>query len=212
MGLLMLDFKGILLALILGLLIYNIIGLNGLILLFIFLIISVIVSKTGYYEKKEMGVNEKERGWLNVYSNGIMPLAFAVLSSKFGIVPFISSVASAMADKFGSELGIFDDNVFSIIGWKRIKPGLSGGVSPLGTFASLVGSLIISLSAYALFNLSYIDVIVISISGFFGSLIDSLAGYYEEKGIGNKAMSNIMGTLFGGVLSIILMKMIGVIM
>ena len=35
-------------------------------------------------------------------------------------------------------------------------------------------------------------VLIIAISGLLGSVVDSVAGHFEEKGIGNKYTSNIL--------------------
>lgn len=75
----------------------------------------------------------------------------------------------------------------------KVPPGTNGGVTPLGLLASVLGGFIIGLSAIISLGLSnlckgYIEIILIaSISGFMGSLIDSLLGAtvqiskYDEK-------------------------------
>eukprot|EP01120_Amphizonella_sp_Union-15-10_P000107 TRINITY_DN10125_c0_g1_i1.p2 TRINITY_DN10125_c0_g1~~TRINITY_DN10125_c0_g1_i1.p2 ORF type:complete len:128 (-),score=16.58 TRINITY_DN10125_c0_g1_i1:42-425(-) len=66
----------------------------------------------------------------------------------------------------------------------RVPRGTNGGISMLGTLASLLGGLVIGLTAFFFFFLmvrphrfSHWPVLIIgSISGVFGSLVDSLLG------------------------------------
>jgi uncharacterized membrane protein len=59
---------------------------------------------------------------------------------------------------------------------KSINHGESGGVTLIGTFASLLGSCIIGFSTYLLFGISTKQVITIIMSGFTAALIDSILG------------------------------------
>ncbi len=201
----LLDKKGLLLSSFFGILLYFFGGLNSLIIMFVFLFSSVWVTKFGYFEKKEMGVYEYRRGWKNVFSNGIVPIAFVIYYYYTNNpLPFLASVASVTADKFSSELGIFDEP-FEVLTLKKVRRGTNGGISFLGIFASLIGSSLIALASLFLFKINYLEAIIITIAGVIGSLLDSVAGFFEERGLGNKEISNIIGSL-GGALSALLLK------
>ena len=196
----MLNRGGLFLSFVFGFIFYFFGGLNSLVLMLVFLIISVFVTRFGYYEKKELGLYEYERGWKNVLSNALIPsicIIYAYLSGNY--LPFIGSVAAIAADKFSSELGIFDEP-FELLSLKKTKRGVSGGVSNLGFMASLVGSGIISISSYFLYGLNYNEMLLVIVAGFFGSLSDSIAGYFEERGFGSKETSNILGSLVGSII------------
>ncbi len=198
----MLNKGGILLSVLLGILIYYLGGIESLALIFSFLIFSVFVTRFGYYEKKEMGIYEYERGWKNVLSNGIVPVIALFLYSN-GVVPilaYIGSVAAITADKFSSEIGVFDEKPIYLLTMKEVKPGTNGAVSPLGLFSSLIGAFLIAVVAYFLYSISYFDMLIVIIAGFAGSFADSLAGTLEEKGIGTKETSNIVGSIVGFLL------------
>ena len=80
----LLDFAGVALAVIMGL----IIALFGtpafLAMILLFLAASVIVTKYGYEKKREMGLYEHERSWENVLANGLVPTICAVLHPAIG--------------------------------------------------------------------------------------------------------------------------------
>ncbi|HKL95286.1 MAG TPA: DUF92 domain-containing protein [Haploplasma sp.] len=76
----------------------------------------------------------------------------------------------------------------SIITFKKIEQGESGGISLLGTFSALLGSVFIAVLSYLLilslvvpiYNWYYY-LIIISIAGFIGNLIDSILGILIQE-------------------------------
>ena len=204
MALFTLDTKGVLLALVLGIGIYYFAGTNYLILMLVFLFFAAHITRLGYYEKREMGVYEYERGWMNVVSNGIVPFFGALLSQTLGPMPFLGSLSAVMSDKFGSEAGVFDREPVELFTFKKVKPGVSGAVSYLGTIASLAGSIIIALAGFVVFGITANQMLVIALAGFLGSFADSIAGYFEERGFGSKSTSNIVGSMVGFVVALFL--------
>ncbi|MGB9635053.1 MAG: DUF92 domain-containing protein [Candidatus Micrarchaeia archaeon] len=178
-------------------------GLQMLFLMLIFLIISVMATRYGINKKKMMYIFEGERGWKNVIANGTIPAMLAVAlyltGDKIFLLAYIASICSITADKFASELGVFDVPFF-LWGLKKVKPGTSGAISVLGTLASLSGSFIISLSANYLLGITITQAFFLGLIGFVGSFTDSVLGVLEEKGIGNKYTTNFVCSLVGALL------------
>lgn len=200
----MLDKKGAALAIAIGaILLY--IGIEYFIIMIAFLGFAVVVTKHGYFEKKEMGIYEHERGWENVLSNGLAPVLFAIGGFWFGAIPYLCSVSAVMADKFASELGVLAGEPISLKNFKKVKPGTSGAVTLFGVFMSLSGAVIIGVVSMFLFNITPTMAFNIGIIGFIGSLIDSLLGIFEEMGIGTKGTTNFLCATSAGILGILLM-------
>jgi hypothetical protein len=51
-------------------------------------------------------------------------------------------------------------------------------------------------------------IFAIIVGGFIGTLVDSILGHFEEKGIGNKYSSNFVCSVAGGILSVILYSLV----
>jgi uncharacterized protein (TIGR00297 family) len=145
------------------------------------------------------------RDLFQVLANGGMGMLTAVL---FGLTNdpawaagFAVSFASSNSDTWGSELGVLSrGNPVSLLTFRPVSRGVSGGVSPLGCMVSFGGALFIAL-IFAVENLSlgifpggFLRLAaVITAGGFIGSLLDSLMGatlqaqYASEAG--NRAES-----------------------
>ena len=198
-----LDGKAAVLAVLIGILIVLFGGVYGpffLAVMVLFLAVSAIVTNVGIGMKKRIKVYEAKRGWKNVVANGIIPLIIVILFWYFGshvqdptvfVLAYVASVAGTTADKFASELGVLGETPISIITFRKVKKGVSGGVTVFGTVSSFIGAAIIGFSGMAV-GLSPLFVVIIAVSGLLGSVVDSIAGHFEEKGIGNKYTSNIL--------------------
>jgi uncharacterized protein (TIGR00297 family) len=188
-----------------------------------FLVSSTIVTYVGSRRKKQIRLYQKRRGIKNVLANGLWPFITVILFFFFGgktqaggviVVGFMSSVAAVTADKFSSEIGVLDGTPTMLIGFKKVKKGTSGAVTALGLGIGAIGALLLSLLMLLLpifwgIPLSVVPgVLAVLIGGVSGNLFDSLAGYYEEKGIGNKSTSNIIcgitGSAAGSVVYLLL--------
>ncbi|ADP76935.1 protein of unknown function DUF92 transmembrane [Methanothermus fervidus DSM 2088] len=178
-----LDLAGSVLMVVLGLLILFAAGFNWLLILFIFLILGIISTKYQKEYKKKLGIYEKKRSMKNVLSNGIVPVAMAILGRYDRFVGgFIGSIAAATADTMASEIGIIQKPRL-ITNLKKVPPGTDGGVSILGTVIGIVGAAIIGISAYFL-NVCpniLLSLKVAIISGIIGSFTDSFLGATFER-------------------------------
>jgi len=170
------------------------------VLLLFFLFVSVAVTKYGYEKKREMGLYEHERSWENVLANGLIPTLCAVASPHVGWGPYVGSLAAITADKFASELGVLGGEPVYLLTLKKVKRGTNGAVTFFGMLMSLDGGLLVGFATSALMpGIDLWKIVAIGFIGFAGSFADSLVGVLEEKGIGNKATTNAICSLFGAV-------------
>lgn len=196
----LLDFAGIALAVAMGVLV----GIFGqpffLILLLLFLVLAVVVTKYGYEKKREMGLYEHERSWENVLANGLVPTICAIASPAVGWGPYVGSIAAITADKFASELGVLGGEPIYLLTFRKVKKGTNGAITFFGTLMSLDGGLLIGLAAALMVpNVGVGKIAAIGLIGFAGSMADSIVGVLEERGIGSKATTNAICALFGAV-------------
>jgi len=196
----MLDKPGLILALIMGIIVFFLGDWRYLAIMLTFLALSTAVTKYEHQTKREMGIYEHERSWENVLSNGLLPTLAVIAIPYVGPVPYLASVAAITADKFASELCVLAGNPISLETFKPVKQGKSGAISVLGSLTSLAGGVLIGLAAMILFLLTPTTAFLLGLCGFFGSFIDSLFGILEERGIGTKGTTNFICSLAGALL------------
>jgi len=202
-----LDREGIILAVLMGTVIFVYGGTNYLILMLSFLMLGIMATRYEHNIKREMGIYEHERGWENVLSNGLAPTIFAFLSPYIGPVPFIASLAATTSDTFASEIGVLGKGrPISLENLREVKPGTSGAVSAMGTIASLVGATAIGVIAVFLFSVDPYTALLVGIAGFAGSFVDTLFGILEEKGIGTKGTTNFICSATGGLIGFLFIR------
>lgn len=177
-----------------------ILGFGALSTLLLFFLFAGGLSKFSKMRSKfdTEGIQEKgsRRDGMQVFANGGMALVAAVLyalsPSMVALVMFASSVAEAASDTFAGEIGILSKaRPISIITGRKMKPGLSGAVSALGSGAGLLGALFIALywmsNFLPLTGKSFAYASIVAVSGFFGCLMDSVLGatvqahYYDPE-------------------------------
>lgn len=88
--------------------------------------------------------------------------------------------AAATADTFASELGVLSSaHVFDIVTGRKLRRGVSGGVSWIGTLAAIFGSFL--LAALALPEFGIKGFFFVGCMGILGSLIDSVLGSLVQR-------------------------------
>ncbi len=211
-----LDLKGVIAAIALGLAVLVLGGYAGPYFLFVllfFLILSAAATEIGKEKKKELGTYEKARSWKNVVANGLVALfiacayridlLFYFAPKLFLVIAYTASMSGVTADKFASEIGVLDGDPVMLLNLKKVRKGTSGAITILGTLASMLGSFLLSLSLLLL-QVSWAYIILITAFGFVGSIVDSIAGYFEEKGKGNKYTSNLLCAISSTLLAIVI--------
>ncbi|MDK2975424.1 MAG: hypothetical protein PWP08_1795 [Methanofollis sp.] len=206
------DLPGLFSAAIIGILLIVFADIRWFLIMLLFFTLGSLATKYRYREKDAMGVAQSHggvRGYFNVFANGLVATAGAVL---FGITGhpaftalFLGSVASAAADTAASEIGVMGGDPYLITTLERVHPGTNGGVTVLGEVVALCAAVIISLLAWALGVVDPGVAVIGILAGFFGTNVDSLIGAtLENRGVFGNAGTNLVATFSGGIFALVL--------
>lgn len=188
---------GVAVAFVIGTLIIAFGGKTWFVLIATFLLSSSLITK--YKANLKEAFNEKfqkggTRDGMQVLANGLVPTIFAVIEGFIGLdlffFAYIGAVATVTADTWATEIGVLNKTPPRLITtFKEVEPGTSGGVSRLGTLATILAGATIGITAIVFRsiaflmsgiqpNLIYIGsfLIVGVLSGLIGSFTDSLLG------------------------------------
>ena len=197
-----LDRKGSVAASLLRILVGLVTDIFWLVLMILFLAVNYFVTSIRSDYKKKQGLDHKNgsmRGAENVLANGAVPAILAILAPVMekNLVPmlYVSALAGVTADTFASELGELSKKVYMITNFKKVEPGVDGGVSLLGEVSCIIGALVIVVPGFFLIGeLSYtyssVDIsfpltlyffIVPLVAGFVICQIDSVLGATIQK-------------------------------
>lgn len=187
-----LDLLGAVASFFLGLEVALLGGVGWLLLMTIFPVAGVVVTRIGYRRKAERRVAEAaggERGVANVLGNGLGPglAALSLLFQPFvparaAALAFASALAAVTADTFASEVGVLRAEARRILPpFQRVPSGGNGAVSVLGQAAALAGAVLIAVAAKALLGLPWTQAWVPALAGFLGCQLDSVLGATLER-------------------------------
>jgi uncharacterized protein (TIGR00297 family) len=175
-------------AIVVGTVIFGVGGWQWAILLLAFFISSSTLTRA--FKKRKNYLSEKfskggQRDAGQVFGNGALATLFAGLHYFFPTSPwvwmaFAASLAAVNADTWATELGVLNPHPPRMITnfGRVVEKGTSGGISLVGTLASLAGSSLIGLLAAFVHPLPDALTIglLVTLAGFLGSLFDSLLG------------------------------------
>ena len=155
-------------------------GLKAFIAPGIFLISGSLLSKLNKTQKEKEGRNAKQ-----VFANGITGIIFMILygivKEEIYLITAIVSFCISMADSTSSELGFyFKGATFDILSFKKLQPGVSGGISAAGTLAGLAGAVLLAFITSYFYSFSLSVFLCILIAGFAGMLADSILGSWLQ--------------------------------
>ncbi len=175
-------------AAVLGTVVFGLGGWQWAVLLLAFFILSSALSRA-FRRAKSLAEQEKyakgsERDEMQVLSNGGLAGLFVLLHALFPQaawpwIGFAGVLAAVNADTWATELGVLNPWQPRLITSprRRVEKGTSGGISLVGTLASLLAAAVIAvLAAWLAPARSWNLLWMISLAGLAGSLVDSLLG------------------------------------
>lgn len=186
-----LQMSGALSAALLGFFVWHFAGWEFLAPLVWFLFSSTVIGKIYRVEIQE-GFEKKHgkaRDYIQVLSNSWLFLVLAIIlglnpENNELIIPKLYAVmAIATADTWASELGgKFSNKVIYLFTMKLHPKGISGGLSFIGTLSGFLGGLSIACLGYFMGHLSSVSsIVIITIVGFAGMIVDSIIAAFLQK-------------------------------
>ena len=150
-------------------------GLTSFIILVV-VFLGSIITKLFHKSKKS-----NKRKLIQIISNvGIGALSLIIYkftSNDLYLLIYASVMTESLADTLASDIGVLSKSEpINILTLKKGERGLSGNISFLGLTSALIGSLLIGTIYYIGMDKSITSFIIIILSGFLGSLIDSILG------------------------------------
>lgn len=134
------------------------------------------------------------RNGMQVWSNGFWfafwTICWFTTDANFFLLGAMTAISFSTSDTWGSEIGgeRVKGKTWLFGPFTKVEPGVDGGISIVGTLASIAGAILIG-GIFWLFNLdaAYELPIIIVVFGFLGSIIDSAIGtYFQGKNLTKK--------------------------
>ena len=159
-------------------------GWNWGVLLIVYFASSTLLSRSGraLKEARTALIVEKggERDAVQVLANGAIftgaAIAMLVRPDVRWVALGAGSLAAAAADTWATEIGtLYGGEPRSILSWRRVPAGTSGGITPIGTLAAVSGAMFVAIVAVLL---GWTSAVArhIALGGVFGALFDSVLG------------------------------------
>ncbi len=154
--------------------------------LVIFFVLGSVASKLNTTQKSDHKQGKARDRWQVAANGGI--IGILALLNVWGLNAHIMGprdmnffvfvvMAAALGDTLSSELGMrWGKNPRSILTWKQVPVGLSGGVTVFGLLGAFLGGLIMAAYSCVHYEIQWETTGFIALSGLLGSLIDSLLG------------------------------------
>ena len=233
---------GIIAALAVDIIISITLGNSGFLLLLAFFVFGIVIDKVKKRYKKTKQ-NKKEpaekrgdcRDQIQVLANSLIAticaIFFGITHNRIFVLAFAASLAEALADTVASGIGVLNPKAYDLFRMKPCKPGISGGMSILGTLSSLFASLLMAIFASLLGLVATNEIAIVMFCAFLGGIFDSFLGSLAQVKYsctvcrelvereehcgkptthhsGLKVMSNdlvnLLGTAFSAILALIL--------
>ncbi len=164
-----------------------------------FFVTSSLLSKDQEDADGFMSIHFRRNG-MQVWSNGFWFAFWLILWFITGTMAFMIAAITAMSfstgDTWGSEVGgkRVKGKTWQFGNFQQVEPGVDGGVSIVGTLATLAGTLVIGAIYWFFYrNLPVGFLLIIVFAGFLGTFVDSLIGTYFQGKPLSARVSNFLG-------------------
>lgn len=178
---------GIVAALAVDIIISLSLGNFGFCTLLLFFVGGIAVDKIKkYYKKTRQNTAQpiEKRGdcrdHVQVLANALVAsvcaLVYLITGEKLFVVAFVASLAEAFADTAASGIGVLRGKAYDLFRLRPCTPGISGGMSLLGTAASLLAAAIVAALGLVFDKIDIVGALIVLLSAFLGAVFDSFLG------------------------------------
>ncbi len=183
------DLSGLFSGALIGLLLIVFADVRWFVILLVFFALGAGTTRYRFDYKRRIGVEQEKsgvRGYRNVFANGIVAAAAAVLYGvtlhPACVALFLGAVATAAADTVASEIGVTGQTPYLITTFERVRAGTNGGVTLVGEAAAGLAALVIGLIAFLLGVADPAMLLVTVAAGLVGTNVDSVIGASSRTG------------------------------
>ena len=210
-----LSWSGALLALVFGTLIYCSMGIFGYLVIVCFLVLGSLSTQAGFAHKDRLKVAEAgggQRSVASIVSNGLVPLALAILhfwlKDPMLRVAYTAALATAGFDTVSTEIGQWlGRRPVSPLTFRRVRVGTPGAISMPGTCAGILGALSIATLPVVLGWLPAQAIGLILGAALAGAFFESLlAAFFKYDFAFSDDALNLYNTLFAAVAAAVLWR------
>ena len=104
-------------------------------------------------------------------------IAYKLFDNIFFLFVYEFCVIEACADSIASDIGVLSKHEpISIVTFKKVPTGMSGGVSFLGLISSLIGCIFMAVLASFSSGITIKNIVLLTFIPYFGVIIDSILG------------------------------------
>jgi len=175
---------GVVLAIVMDVAVSVALGNFGFVLLIAFFGGSVLIDKIKRRAKRgstdDVELKGDRRDHMQVIANGLIPTLAALMylftDKAVFVIAFVASLSEAFADTAASGVGAFAKKTYDPFKLRVTEHGLSGGMSWIGTLASLIAAFAIGMVAFAFKKLDFDTVLLTTVAAFLGGVFDSFLG------------------------------------
>ncbi|MBP3941110.1 MAG: DUF92 domain-containing protein [Christensenellaceae bacterium] len=138
-------------------------------------------NKKAPLAEKDKEEEKHGRRFIQVAANGLvaclMTLIYALTKKEVFIIAYIAVLAESLADSLASDIGIFSKKApIDICRLKRTEPGISGGISLLGSVSALAGSVFMAVYMALIRGFVLKEFLIIIAAPMIGMFFDSVLG------------------------------------
>ncbi len=204
----------------LGVIVWGTLGWRGYAVVMFYFLVGSAVTRIGMAQKEAAGIAEKRggaRGPENVWGSALTATvcALGVAAIHWGwlapawesllLLGYVASFATKLADTTASEVGkAYGKSTFLITTLQPVPRGTEGAVSLEGTFAGILGGLLIAVVACGLNLITLSGVIICAIAAFVATNLESVIGatlQHKFDWLTNELV-NVINTIIGAVVAI----------